>query len=108
MIEIVFTKDEKGNYRGFSCHGHAGAGAYGEDIVCAAVSALTINAVNSLQLLAHAELDLETDEEEGLIRVDLASAPDASSLLLLDSLHLGLSSIQKDHADTMHIRYEEV
>ena len=42
MIEIVFTKDEKGNYRGFSCHGHAGAGAYGEDIVCAAVSALTM------------------------------------------------------------------
>ena len=54
MIQITFHKTRTGDYQGFTCSGHAGYAAYGEDIVCAAVSALVIN--GSLFLVSSSSL----------------------------------------------------
>ena len=48
MIQFTVWKS-RDQYRGFESAGHAGYAAMDEDdIICAAVSALTINAVNSI------------------------------------------------------------
>ncbi len=45
--------------------GHADAGPYGSDIVCAGVSALAISTVNGIASLAGFEPIVEMNEEEG-------------------------------------------
>lgn len=68
MIQITFHKTRTGDYQGFTCSGHAGYAAYGEDIVCAAVSALVINTINSLEEITGEEMEVTAEENSGLIR----------------------------------------
>ena len=46
MIKVTIYKTERQEYAGFDMEGHAGYAEAGEDIVCAGVSALVINALN--------------------------------------------------------------
>ena len=48
MTTITFSKNQDGSYLGFDCFGHAGYAQAGDDIVCAGISALVINMINSL------------------------------------------------------------
>ena len=52
MIEVKFKEDDHGNLLSFEITGHAGYGVEGEDIICAAVSVLAIETVNSVERLA--------------------------------------------------------
>ena len=55
MINIT-VKKRKGSYLDFLSKGHAGYAEEGQDIVCAAVSALIITTVNSLENLRKSRL----------------------------------------------------
>ena len=52
MITVTVIR-ENGSPVGFDVSGHANMGEYGEDLVCAAVSALTETCVNALERVAH-------------------------------------------------------
>ena len=65
MIQAVFERAEDGELRSAEITGHAGSGEYGFDVVCASVSTLAINFVNSVEKFAGYEPDLELNEEEG-------------------------------------------
>ncbi len=108
MIEVVFYKTKEKEYRGFNCLGHAGYAASGEDIVCAAVSALVINTVNSIRNFTDEKIRLVTNEEEGLIQLMFEEAPGHDASLLMNSLYLGLSSIQDGNKEYIHMIFEEV
>ena len=47
MITVEIRKSN-GEYVGFSSKGHAGYADEGYDIICAAVSVLTVNTINSI------------------------------------------------------------
>lgn len=64
MIRINITKEEN-RYVGFELSGHAQAGEYGQDIVCAAVSSQVILMENSLEQLLQVKTLVEADEEAG-------------------------------------------
>ena len=49
MIQVQFKK-EQGQYKSFQIEGHAEYAEEGEDIICAAVSALVINTAISIPL----------------------------------------------------------
>ena len=49
MVRVVIERGPDGSIRGFAVHGHAGHGARGTDIVCAAVSAISQTAVLGLE-----------------------------------------------------------
>ena len=51
MIQVHCTRDARGNITAFSAEGHSNYAAYGEDIVCAAISTLLQGAQFSLQVL---------------------------------------------------------
>ena len=61
MINIT-VKKRKGSYLDFLSKGHAGYAEEGQDIVCAAVSALIITTVNSLEKFTEEQLEAEADE----------------------------------------------
>ena len=49
MIKVTIYKTERHEYVGFDTEDHAGYGEQGQDILCAACSALVINALNSIE-----------------------------------------------------------
>ena len=49
MISVSIVEDECGVIRGFEIHGHSGYAESGNDIVCAAVSALAYTAVGAIR-----------------------------------------------------------
>ena len=78
--------------RAFVCAGQSGYAQEGEDIVCAAVSALTVNCVNALESVAHVRPDVK--KGQGFLAVRLpkdCESRDAQVLLL--SLKQGLRDI---------------
>ena len=62
MIKVTIYKTEWQEYAGFDMEGHAGYAEAGEDIVCAGVSALVINALNSIERFTDDETSCVSDE----------------------------------------------
>mgnify|MGYP005768617333 FL=1 len=89
--------------------GHAGYADRGEDIICAAVSALTQNAVNSIEAFTEDAFEADVSEEDGSLHVRFEDTVSGDTRLLLDSLVLGLTSIQDSYGSQyIRIRFEEV
>ena len=94
MIKVTVYKTGRHEYTGFDLAGHAGYGEEGFDIVCAAVSALVINTVNSVEAFTEDETSCVSDEEKGMIQFRFKDRPSRDASLLLDSMILGLQGIE--------------
>ena len=109
MTTITIYKSDKDTYKGFTCKGHSGYAVAGEDIVCAAISILVINTLNSLEMLTHARMELNTDEDTGLIDCHFTEILSEQSKLLIDSMILGLKSIAEQYGKKyVKLKFEEV
>ena len=109
MTTITFHKTKSGEYTGFTCSGHAGFDAYGKDIVCASVSVLVINTINSLEEIVHEDIKVEADENSGYIACEFKAPLKESSKVLVASLELGISQIVKQYGENYcKLKYEEV
>ena len=108
MTRALFFVDSDGRYKGFEIYGHTGYADEGEDIVCAAVSALSQNTVNSIE--AFTEDKFSCDVDDGRLRFCLTNDYiSAESQLLLNALVLGLENIEKAYGNEfINIRTEEV
>ena len=97
MTRITIYRNENREVERFSCSGHAGYAEFGQDIVCASISVLVINTVNSIETFTSTAYICEADEESGDIdfRFTEDISPDAS--LLIESMILGLKEIQNDY-----------
>ena len=109
MTTVTIYKSNKDIYKGFTCKGHAGYKAFGKDIICASISILVINTINSLEELAGQEMDVKEDENTGYIDCRLTQECNEKSKLLLDSMILGLQCIvQQGGKKYLKLRFEEV
>jgi len=96
MTEVVFIKNADHRFLGFECNGHAGYRKFGKDIVCASISALTINTINSIEKLVGCSMNVEEDSKKGFLKLEL-DEPDERTDLLLASLQLGLEEIEDSY-----------
>ena len=94
MITIKVRK-KNGSYVEFISKGHAGYAEAGQDIVCAAVSVLVINTVNSLE--AFTEDQFEVQEDDGYVSFHFTAPVTEKGTLLMDSLVLGLTEIEHSY-----------
>lgn len=108
MIQAVFYQNSDQRYVGFQTRGHAEYAEPGYDIVCAAVSALVINAVNSIDLLTDNTVRVESDQETGRMTVRLRETATPEAQLLLCSLRCGLEAIEAEHKAYIHVGFKEV
>ena len=99
MIKISVYKNAEGKIIGFRSFGHAGFAESGQDIVCAAVSALVINTVNSIERFTSDTFELKENEKKGEIDFRIVSELSNESGLLLNSLFLGLQGIREDYGE---------
>ena len=97
MVQISVLKNKQGMYTGFSMKGHAGYAEYGQDIVCAAVSVLVINTLNSIEQLTSDEPVVHSDENEGLIECSFPKGICDKTVLLIDSMVIGLRGIEQEY-----------
>lgn len=97
MIRVSVYRDESGRAVGFRCAGHAGYAAKGQDIICAAVSALTMTAVNAVEQFSGDTFSYGEDEKAGEMEFKVTSPISEASELILNSLLLGLSMIEESY-----------
>ena len=90
MITIKVRK-KNGSYEEFISKGHAGYAEAGQDIVCAAVSALIITTVNSLEKFTDDKFDVQ--EKDGFVSIHFRNNLSERAMLHMDSLLLGLTEI---------------
>ena len=110
MTQITFHKTTAGEYQGFTCDGHAGYANHGKDIVCASISVLVINTINSLEQITGEQMQVDTDEDSGVIQCNFVNQPlKETSKALMDSLVLGLTQIEKQYGKSYcKLTFEEV
>ena len=98
MITVKVFVDSDGRYKGFRVSGHAGYADAGEDIVCAAVSALVINTINSIEAFTEDTFRNAVHEEKDVVTYSITSRPVGQAAeLLLKSLVLGLEGIEREY-----------
>ena len=109
MIEIAIYRNRDNLYTGFDCMGHAEYADAGEDVVCAGVSALVINTINSIGCFTKEKFSVGTEEESGKIVFRLEAPSEHDSYLLLQSMVLGLQGIMNQYGNEyVALDFEEV
>ncbi len=109
MIQVIILRDRERSIRGIELHGHAGYAEYGQDVICAAVSALAINMANSVERLTDDPFKGSVGEEDGSFSFSFTDTVSPESQLLMSSLILGLETIRDTYgAEYIHFRFREV
>ncbi len=106
MIKVKFFKNKNNDIFCFEVLDH------GQSIVCAGVSALTINTVNSIDAFTDDKFSVDIDESNGRILFISNGLKNNEKnrdvTLLLNSFELGIQSIYEDYKNDIIIGYEEV
>ncbi len=108
MIRVTVYRRADKSYRGLRVVGHAGYAPYGQDIVCAGVSALVTNLINSIERFTGEPIQIESDEKRGLIQFRFLGIPKEAASLLVESCILGLGAIEREHRDYIRLTFKEV
>ncbi len=110
MIHVTVLVDSEHNYRGIHLTGHAGLAddvQEGQEAVCAAVSAMTLNMANSVEHFTDDRF--AADEDDGMFDFRFTDALSSESKLLMNSLVFGLMNIEEAYGEPyINIRFEEV
>ncbi len=73
MTKIVFFRSG-GTFYGFEEHGHSGYADAGEDVLCAAISAMTMLVINTIEVAYASDVEYTIDEGATNIRVRAKAA----------------------------------
>ena len=107
MTKVTIYKNVKNECVGFKAFGHAGYAEEGEDIVCAGISVLTINTINSIEALTEAVFTVESDENDGSMNFRIQKATKESTLLL-EAMILGLEMMADNYSEYIDLKFREV
>ncbi len=105
MIKVTFFKNENDDIFCFEVTDHA------KSNVCSAVSALTINTVNSIESFTNDDFSVDIVNEDRICYISnkLKNNEKLRDVtLLLNSFELGINSIASEYKNEITIKYEEV
>jgi uncharacterized protein YsxB (DUF464 family) len=99
VINTSIVRDTQGKIIGFTVENH------GESIVCAAVSMLVLNTVNSIELLTEDNFTYDYNENGGYITFSLTdpSSRTEGIGILLNAMYLGLATAQSEYPKEIEI-----
>jgi hypothetical protein len=108
MLEITFFRDGARRFAGFAAFGHTDFADYGQDIVCAAVSAILQAA--RLGLEHYAGGDLEAVQEPGSMRVVIAEGRrDAESVAaIVTTAELAVAQVVRRFPEHVSLSHEAI
>ena len=107
MVKITVYQNHDKQFVGFDCLGQA---EYSDenDIVCAAVSAMTINCINSIETFTETLFYCDTNEADGMISFRITEKNGTDAQLLLKSLILGFENMESNYEEYIDLIFEEV
>ncbi len=68
MTKVIFYKTD-GVFYGFEEQGHTGYGAAGDDVLCAALSSMTMLIINAIEVAYASEVEYTIDEKTTDVRL---------------------------------------
>ncbi|MCL2048732.1 MAG: ribosomal-processing cysteine protease Prp [Defluviitaleaceae bacterium] len=99
MIGITIVRDGAGKITSFTAENH------GETIVCAAVSMLVLNTVNSIEVLTRDSFTCDYDENGGFLTFSLDNHVQTAGVkILLEAMYLGLASAKAEYPGEIEIK----
>ncbi|ASS74953.1 hypothetical protein CIG75_08120 [Tumebacillus algifaecis] len=102
MIRSVIWRDDQRRISKFSVRGHAGAADRGYDIVCAAVSILVTNAINSSEHLLGVVIATDDEIASGDVVCEvpaLSGVENERLQLLMESMVYGIRQVSEAYPD---------
>jgi uncharacterized protein YsxB (DUF464 family) len=115
MIKVIIYKTNINHIGRYTISGHSGYDIKGQDIICAAVSVLGQNTLNSLVEICgirEDEIDYFIDEENGFLDVRIPRDIDDDTRIktetVLRTLELGIKSIMESYPGYITLKYGEV
>lgn len=108
MINVkLFIKNK--NVIGFELSGHARYRKFGKDIVCSAVSLLSINTVNAIETMTEDLFECNVREKDGYLYLMMKSDISEQSQLLLNTFKLGVMNVQDEYGQKyINVEIKEV
>lgn len=111
MISVKIFRNSSEDIYGFRLKGHSDYAEEGSDIVCSAVSVLTVNTINSIELFTEEQFSCETDEKKGgyleCMFLQIKSGTKNHDVqLLLKAMLNGLNDIEKEYGCYISINEE--
>lgn len=109
MITVIVIRERQAAV-GFRVSGHANMGEYGEDLVCAAVSAIVQTAILGISEVCNiqAGVSIEEGQTTCILEKGVTDEEQAKASIVFDTMLLGLKSIQTAYPKTLKFRNKEV
>ena len=108
MIQITIYRKPDQTLKGIQVIGHADSVEEGADLVCCAVSVLTVNLVNSLEAFTDDRFELTEEETLGLIQVTFTEPISEKGVLLTESFVLGVCKTEEEYGRWLTVITKEV
>lgn len=104
MINVYFSKNRNNQICSFQIKNH------GRDIVCSAVSILSLNTCNSIEKFTNSKFSVDYDNNGGYLNFKLKDINSIhnDTLLILNCLELGLKGIELEYPNDIKLFYKEV
>ena len=101
MIKVIIKG--KDSIDSITIKGHADFDQYGKDIVCAAVSSISLTTCNAILCL---EESIECEEKDGLLDIKVIENTDVNNKLLNNMIDM-LKELKSQYPKNIEIRNEE-
>lgn len=105
MIKVKFFKNSNNDIYCFEVVDH------GDSIVCAGVSALTFNTINSIDKFTDCDFTTDIDDQGRILFICDSlkkEGKDKDTSLILKCFELGIQGIKEEYKNDIEIKYEEV
>jgi uncharacterized protein YsxB (DUF464 family) len=102
LVEVVFTRDSRRRLSSVFATGHAEFGAFPNDVVCAAVSAILQAAYAGLEDVAGIPLDGRRDAGELSMRIPAEARERVDVAAIVRTAEISLEQLARQYPD--HVR----
>lgn len=109
MTECVFTENNNNDIKSFEIKGHTGFDIEGQDVLCAAVSALVSHTIGAIHEFSNAACANIVDEDKPSVTFTLTDETgDKNAQLLLKALASSLEDLEFKYPEKIKVEYKEI
>ena len=113
MTEVLFYRYQ-GSFWGFEERGHSGYASAGEDILCSAISAMTMLVVNACEVAYATDVEYDVDEEMTSVTVSCKSVFEKADVNqkyavcgLIEAYFYQLNDLTEEYYDNLSVNVIE-
>ncbi len=103
MTKIVVRYQKTGEFISLVSEGHAGSARYGEDLVCAGVSAVILGGINALN---GDHYEIKADEAKGRIELSNLGKMGEHDKIVIETIVSQLQAIARDNPKFVKVSVE--